>query len=394
MALAEYDVVIVGAGLSGLTAARLLTSNGVPCLVLDSADRIGGRVKTDEMDGFILDRGFQVFLTSYPEVKQWLDLDTLNLSGFFNGALVWLGDEFQKVADPWRHPAEGVQSIYNKIGTLRDKMKVANLRQQLVNGGSSEIWDISLQPECTSDTYLRKLGLSDKIISTLFRPFLSGIFLEKELSTSSQFFEHIFKVFALGNATLPADGIQAIPRQLAKPLPKNSIRLHSRVTGIESGRVRLTSGELISARTILLASDAADARGLYAQLPLREFNSVSCLYFAASVPPLEEPILALNGVPGKVINNLCVPSQVASTYAPAGQSLVSVSVVGKVQDYQDAQQLLHQVRQELQEWFGPVAQEWQWLKTYSIVRALPQVPVSFRQSQLPSLRLADGLYLR
>lgn len=386
----QYDVVVIGAGLAGLTAARVLNDNAIPCVVLDASDRVGGRVKTDEVDGFLLDYGFQVFLTAYPEAKQWLDFDALDLHSFFNGSLIWLGDGFQKIADPWRHPVEGVQSIYNKIGSLRDKMKVADLRQQLVQVTDFNKTDPILQDECTTAAYLQALGISDSMISSLFKPFLSGIFLEQELITSSRFFEHVMRVFALGSATLPADGIRAIPQQLARPIPKDVIRLNSRVMSIEPGQVRLADGEVLKTRSILIATDALDAQHLLPNLPERSFNSVCCFYFAADEPPIEEPILALNGLPNTVINNLSVPSQVASSYAPAGQALISVSVIG---EHQNEEQIIATVRQELRDWFGGGVQDWQLLKSYFIKRALPRVPVGVQNTHIPSVRQGEGLYI-
>lgn len=388
----QYDVVIVGAGLAGLSAAKILTAKGLSCLVLEAADRVGGRVKTDEYEGFLLDHGFQVFLKAYPEARQLLNYDRLDLKEFFNGSKVWLGsaDGFQKVADPWRHPVEGLQSVYNKVGTLKDKLKVADLRQELLDQRQDAYFD---NPEMTVESYLLDFGFSRQMIDTFFRPFLSGIFLEPDLKTSSRFFEFVFRMFSLWGASLPATGMRAIPEQLAADLPAGSIRFNSPVAEIAPGMVRLASGERIKAVNVLLATDAADAGKLLPNAPKRAFNAVTCLYFAAPHPPVAEPILLLNGLTGKLVNNVCVPSQVAPAYAPKGQALISVSVLGAQGDGDNSMEALARVvRAELRDWFGVQVEDWRPLRHYVIRRALPSLVVPGNSLQSGSARLGEGLY--
>jgi protoporphyrinogen oxidase len=369
MSHSQYDVLIIGAGLAGLTAAHRLQAQGVRCLVLEASDSVGGRVKTDVVDGFLLDHGFQVFLNAYPEAQAILDYEALGLKPFFNGALVWTGDGLHKLADPWRHPVEGVQSIYNKVGSLKDKLKVGELRQKLVSQPDDAY---RVNPETTTLQALRNFGFSENMIDTFFRPFLGGIFLESDLLTSSRFFEFVFRMFSLGEAVLPAQGMQAIPRQIAAHLAADTLRLNSRVVHMEPGQVRLESGETLTAQAILLATDASDAARLRSEIPAKPFNCVHCVYFSAPKAPTHEAILVLNGIPGKLVNNLCVPSLVAPTYAPAGQHLISVSVL---RNGLEPQQLVSAVLSELQEWFGEEVQDWHHLKTYTIQRALPCVTI-------------------
>lgn len=386
MSHSQYDVLIIGAGLAGLTAAQYLQTQDVQCLILEASDSVGGRVKTDVVDGFLLDHGFQVFLNAYPEAQRVLDYETLGLKPFFNGALVWTGDALHKLADPWRHPVEGVQSIYNKVGSLKDKLKVGELRQKLVSQPDDAY---RVNPETTTLQALRDFGFSENMIDTFFRPFLGGIFLESDLFTSSRFFEFVFRMFSLGEAVLPAQGMQAIPRQIAGRLPADTIRLNSRVVHIEPGQVRLENGETLMAQAILLATDATDAAHLRAEIPTKSFNSVHCVYFAAPKAPTHEAILVLNGIPGKLVNNLCVPSLVAPTYAPAGQHLISVSVL---RNGLEAEQLVQAVVAELQEWFGEEVLEWRHLKTYDIQRALPCVTIP--ESTVPPTQpaLPEGIF--
>ncbi len=381
------DVLIIGAGLAGLTAARLLSERGVRVTVLEASSSVGGRVKTDEVEGFLLDRGFQVLLTAYPEAQALLDYKKLQLKPFFNGALVRGPEGMSKVADPWRHPIEGVQSIYNKIGDFRDKLKVGELRQKLISQGETAYLNT---PEITTLQYLKNFGFSDNMIELFFRPFLGGIFLESQLNTSSRFFEFVFRMFSNGDVAIPAMGMQAIPRQLAASLPEGTVRLNTRVTAIQPGEVTLENGDVLAASAILLATDAHDAHQLFGSaVPERAFNEVHCLYFAAPKAPVTDPILVLNALRGEFINNLCVPSLLSAQYAPAGQHLVSVSVL---ENGLDAEQLLNALRGELKDWFGASVDAWRHLKTYTIRRALPNLALPENPLTIQPCPLGEGIF--
>lgn len=384
----SYDVVIVGAGVAGLAAANILTGHGVSCLVLESSGRVGGRIKTDDYEGFQLDYGFQVFLPAYPEARQLLDYDELALHSFYSGALIRLSDgNFHKVADPWRHPVDGLQSIYNRVGTLKDKLKVAKLRQRLLDQPGKEYLR---HPEITTAAYLQAEGFSKGIIDSFFRPFFAGIFLEPDLQTSSRFFEFVFRMFSLEGAALPARGMRAIPEQLAAGLPADTVRVQVPVAVVESGRVRLAGGDTIQAKAIILATDAGDLNELLPRQVPTTFNAVQCVYFSTPTPPVTEPILVLNGVSDSLINNFCVPSQVCRSYAPAGQSLLSVSVLG---DRENDLDLADAVKTELKTWFGAQVMEWRHLRTYNIRKALPRLTVPDNSLTIKAPWLTDGLYL-
>jgi phytoene dehydrogenase-like protein len=368
------DVAIVGGGVSGLTCARTLQQEGFSTVVLEAQDRVGGRVGTDVVDGFRLDHGFQVLLTAYPESQRLLDYAALDLRAIHPGADIFLDGKFHRISDPWRHPVEGAMGLLTPVGSVADKLKVAKLRSSVLSG---DIDDLFRRPEMTTAVALRGCGFSDRMIESFFRPFYGGIFLERNLETSARFFEFTFRMFACGDTAVPAKGMQAIPDQLAAGI---DVRTGQRVTAIAKGKVTLASGETIEADRVVIATSGLDDRLPY---PRRAaWNGSVCLYFAAAEPPRTGPVLMLNGTGSGLVNNAIVLSEVSREYAPPGQSLVSVTVIGAPK--QNDTELTQSVRAELHNWFGNPVKSWRHLRNYSIPRSLPAYPPglqaeSFRQ---------------
>lgn len=379
-------VIIVGAGLAGLCCARQLHRRGVPFRLLDSGDRVGGRIRTDLVDGFRLDRGFQVFLSSYPEAREVLDYNDLDLRPFLPGALVRFGGRFHTLADPWRRPIAAVGSVFSPIGSLRDKLRVGRIRSQSVRG---DLASLVTNRETTTLEALQEAGFSPAMIDRFFKPFLGGIFLDADLQTSSRLFFYLFRMFAQGDACLPSQGMEAIPQQIADELPASFLQLSCKVTRIQPDAVSLADGQQMAARAVVVATDAPHAADLLGESIPRQGQGVTCLYFAASRPPVSQPILVLNGESGP-INNLCVPTSVSPTYGPKDQSLISVTVLGASHDEPQLQQ---QVRDQLQDWFGPDVRTWRHLRNYVIPYALPrQVPPALAEFERP-VRWKPGIYL-
>ncbi|MBL6765124.1 MAG: FAD-dependent oxidoreductase [Verrucomicrobiae bacterium] len=387
MSAAEKKVLIVGGGLAGLACALRLHETGARPLIFEGSDGVGGRVRTDHLDGFLLDRGFQVFLDAYPEAGELLDKESLDLRAFRPGALMHKTSGMRRVMDVFREPRHLMESALAPVGSFADKLRVARLRWRLTRLTTEEI---AGHEDMTTESYLQRAGFSASMIDGFFRSFYGGIFLERELQTSSRMFEFTFKMFSQGSATLPARGMGEIPRQLASRLPPGAIRLGAQVTQIQPGSITLESGEQFHGDAVVVATDATTAAGLVSAGgtvgPV--WRSVTCLYFAAARSPLDESIIALNGTGSGLVNNVCVPSDLAPEYAPRGQALVSVSVRGTV----DPDDLESRVLAELEAWFGGAVREWRHLRTYRIGRALPRQSPGTGFTG-PGFRKEAGVYL-
>jgi phytoene dehydrogenase-like protein len=218
----------------------------VAATVLEASDGVGGRVRTDRVDDFLLDRGFQVLLTAYPEARDALDYRELELHPFYPGAMVRTGGKFVTVADPFRRRWDGLRTALGPVGTLGDKLKVAALRRRVTAGSLEELF---ARPETTAREALAGDGFSEQIVDRFFRPLFGGVLLDRELGTSSRMFEFVYRMFALGDVALPARGMGAISEQLAAALPSDRVRLGQRVTAVGDGGVTLADGERLPART-------------------------------------------------------------------------------------------------------------------------------------------------
>ena len=378
-------VLIVGAGLSGLACAVTLHEAGIAVQVFEASDGVGGRVRTDRVDGFLLDRGFQVYLSAYPEAGKLLDLEALNLRAFEPGALVFDGSNIYRVMDVFRRPTAMIESALAPVGTFMDKARVALLRFRSL--GSSET-EIAARPDQQTKSFLQNFGFSENMIEGFFSAFYGGIFLERDLRTSSRMFEFTFKMFSQGSATLPATGMGAIPLQLAKRLPPETIRIRSAVASATPDTLSLPSGEEILGRQVVIATQAPQTARLVPGFSVKEpaWRSVTNVYFHTEKSPLNEAIIALNTSGEGLVNNVCVISDVAPDYAPKGRSLISVSLLGihKNSDLPNA------VKEELYSWFGEQTRDWKHLRTDLIKHALPEQGPGLKS---PGHLFIDGMHI-
>ena len=377
----RVDAVVVGAGLAGLAAARQIKSRGRSVIVIEAQDGVGGRVRTDKVDGFLLDRGFQVLLTAYPELKTQIDMSALDLKMFSSGALVMRDGKPSVVTDPFREPKRAAATVFAPIGSLTDKLRVAALRWRVMHRNEDKILNSA---DISTVVALRGLGFSTKMIDRFFRPLFGGIQLDPELRTSRRMFEIIFKYLSEGQSALPTNGMSAIPEQMAKHLGAENIFLNTRVTNIESGFVS-TANTRIETKAVVVATDQPSASEL---LRTSEITSrvAGCVYFSADAPPTHEKFVVLDGTGQGPVFNAAVLSNIAPSYAPPGKHLIvaalPVIITGDLEEMS---------RNQLRTWWGPQVDGWSLIKTYRITHAGPEQLPPFNPKQ--NVSLGNGLFV-
>jgi len=363
----KQDVIIVGAGLAGLSAAVYLHRQGRKVLLLEASDRAGGRVKTDTQDGFLFDRGFQVLLTAYPETQALLNYKALNLKKMLPGATVlYDGGQFE-IADPFRRPSAAFATLFAPVGTFKDKINTLWLKNRLQKLSIEEIFE---QTEQTTQNQLIEYGFSPKMIQRFYAPFLSGIFLENELKTSRRMFDFVMKMFSDGDVAVPELGMEEIPKQLVAMLPENSILCNQKVTTIDGNKVTTADGTVYEANQILLATTANNLTQQFVPKQKMTSQQVTNIYFEANDAPTKKAVVSLNAsLSKKWVNNLTVMTNVSKAYAPKGKILISVSYNG-VPSIDDVV-LAENMKQELMQWYGDKVNNWKMLRGYRIEYALP-----------------------
>lgn len=350
---------IIGGGVSGLTCAWYLHQAGVPFTLYEADDRVGGRVQTDHVDGFLLDRGFQVLLSEYPEIKPLFSKKSLGLRAFRSGAEIQTEKSILRLDNPFQHPTRIFSMLFSPIGSFLDKIR---LYQLIRKTSTFREEDLLTQPGISTLEFLEKRDFSSKIVQNFFKPFFGGVFLEFDLQTSSRFFQFVFQKFFSGQAVLPKDGIMGIPTAIAEQLPSDSIRLNTRVRSIDNHVITLETGEQIEATWLVLATDARQADTWLQENPKRSYLGTTCTYFAASsIPGTHDPILRLVAEPDGLIRHWTVPSLVQPSYAPAGQHLISITSLPAEPE---------QIRDEMRGLVGDEVDQWTFLRSYHIPQAL------------------------
>ncbi len=359
-------VVIVGAGLAGLACARELQRAGVYYLLLDASDRPGGRVKTDVVDGFKLDRGFQVMFSAYPNADEVVDFDELELGNFGKGLGVYDGGRTIYL--------DAKSSFFDKLKLLKTNLltakdlKLAAHWQDSAN--SMSLAEISRLNDQTALDALTEFGFSDEFIRKIAKPLYGGIFMDHDLGTSKRQLMFVTKMMAIGDTGLPKDGMEAIPRQMAHELHRYLFRMNSRVSeilmtgGVPTG-VRLDTSETIDAAAVVVATEADEAARLTGLPTVEGYNSATTLYFETPIACAPSASLVLNGTGSGLVNHVAPLTQAQPAYAPAGRHLASATLIGLPTD--DDEVLAARVKNELASWFpeGNLTL-WRHIRTYRI----------------------------
>lgn len=362
------DVVVVGAGLAGLRAARILVRRGLDVVVLDAADRPGGRIATDVVDGFRLDRGFQVLNTSYPALRAVSDLSRLDLLPFVPGAAIRGADErLHTFGNPLRRPGLAWPTVVDGLLSPLAKAKLVAWSARVVASPPART---ARGIDRTAVRDFAAAGLAGPVLEQFLRPFLSGVLGERDLTTSAAYVRLVWRGFALGTIAVPAQGMGALPAQLAADLP---IRFGQRVTRVASGVVE-TADATFAARAVLVATDPVTAAELLPGLPTPAMRTLTTYHHAPSTVPAGEPILHLDATGGPIANTVVMP----------GQALVSSTVVGPALPEPD-------VRRELARLYGVTTEAWQLLRIDEITAALPVLPAG--RPLRRAVELGDGLFV-
>jgi len=382
-------ITIIGAGISGLTAAVYLYKKGFKIQILEASDRAGGRIKTDIINGFKLDRGFQVLLTEYPETKALLDYKKLNLKRFLPGATVLYDDGQFEIADPFRRPTALFSTLFAPVGSLKDKINTFFLKRKLVE---ISIPNIFKQSEIETITQLKKYGFSQKMIDRFYKPFFSGIFLENDLKTSSTMFDFVMKMFSEGDAAIPELGMEEIPKQLVAMLPDNSIQYNVKVSAIENNKIICENGSTIETDKIIIATEAIELASTYISKEKQNFHQVTNVYFEAKIAPTKKAVVVLNASTDKKwVNNLTVMSNVSNQYVPKGKVLISISYNG-IPSIDDST-LAENMKAELKKWYGNQVEDWKLLKTYRIKYALPNQEKVSNEISNSEIKINENLFI-
>ncbi|MGF1598899.1 MAG: NAD(P)/FAD-dependent oxidoreductase [Acidimicrobiales bacterium] len=380
------DVVVVGAGLAGLACAQDLVRAGVHCTVLEAADGVGGRVRTDKVDGYQLDRGFQVVLTAYPQIQQRFAVGALEFCLFEPGALVRRRGRFHRVGDPLRRPLQLPPTLVAPIGSLVDKARLARM---ILDVRRHSVPELLRRPDMATSERLANAGFSSLMIESFWQPLFAGIQLDPLLEVSSRRFDVILRMLAVGATAVPRLGMGALAAQLESTLPDETVRLGARVARVDDAGVVLDDGERVDARVVVVASDGPSAHRLLGdRVADPGSRAVGCCWFAASSAPVAGRTLVLDGEGSGPVKNLAVMSEVSPSYAPPGRALIAAAVPG---DEALDPSVTVRVREQLARWFGSATTEWEHLRTDVIAHGQPVQAPPFAPKQ--RVALGGGLFV-
>ncbi|RZS89588.1 phytoene dehydrogenase-like protein [Motilibacter rhizosphaerae] len=367
------DVLVVGAGAAGLSAARRLHTAGLEVEVHEAADAVGGRVRTDVVDGVLVDRGFQVLNPSYPQVRRQLDLDALRLGSFRAGVGVATGRRIVRVSDPRRDPRALLSTLTAPVGSPLAKAALALYALRVSRARPATLLS---QRDGTARAALAEHGVQGRIVDSVLAPFLAGVLADGELVTSRRFVDLVLRSFVRGTPALPAAGIAAVAEQLAAPLGAQ-VHLGSPVEDLATARRR--------ARAVLVATDAPAAARLLPGLPVPGMRALTTYYHLVPEPPVRDAVVVVDGERRGPVVNTAVLTNAVPSYAP-GRHLVSSTVLG-VPDGDGERE----VRRHLALVYGVPTTGWELLAVTPVAHALPAMlpPLDARRP----VRHSDGVYV-
>ena len=368
------DVIIVGAGFAGLSAAYYLQRKGLSVKVLEVSSQVGGRARSDKMDGFTLDRGVHFYHHSTTELSKIININDLALKNTYPGYLLRYQGTFNLFTNPLYQTIDTVSTALAKNASVADKFRLFGLYVKLKTQSYNKLVK---ETESSTFEYLSKNGFSKKLIDSFFRPMIAANIFDYNLQSSSRFSKIYLKSLFQDHVALPKEGIGKIGFLIAEKLDADTVSFKTKVKKVTDNGVELMNGDFLESKFVLIATNAIDANKITCNSNKgidAECSHVSTLYFSMDKAPLSKPVVILNGDNGTtLVNHVFVPSLLHPEYAPNDKHLVAVNVV-KEHDLDD-EELIEKCLTELSEWFGLKVMDWQHLKTYHIKYAMPFKPI-------------------
>ncbi|MFF3325978.1 NAD(P)/FAD-dependent oxidoreductase [Streptomyces sp. NPDC002889] len=396
------DVVIVGAGIAGLSAAHQLTSAGVTVSVLEAAPEVGGRMATEQIDGFRLDRTSQLLTTSHPELHRTAGLADAGMRTFSPGVLVHSAGRLQRTGETgstrWGSP-HALRSVGGAFTVARAlasaprprQLDQARLGASLARLAATPVRRVLARPERPTADVLPARGLPPRTVHGFLRPLLSALLCDPELTTtSSRCADLALRGYARGRLCVPAGGAAALPQLLADGLPEGTVRTGVRVTDVSTTRVRTEELGEIHCRSVLVATGARAAAALLPGLRVPAFHPVTVLHHTAPAPPLTDPALILDADRSGPVAYTAVMSEVDPSRAPEGRVLISSTVLGAGAGA-PAADLEDRVRDQLASVYGTPTDEWELLTVHHTPDAVPATPPPHDLRR--PVRVLSGLYV-
>ncbi|MFF3844031.1 NAD(P)/FAD-dependent oxidoreductase [Streptomyces sp. NPDC002328] len=415
----QADVVIVGAGVAGLSAAHRLTDAGVTTTVLEAAPCVGGRMATEKVDGFRLDRIGQLLSTAYPELALTPGLDALVLRPFAPGVLLHSDGRRQRAgASAAAGSAGGARGALHAVRALTSAPRPGSLSKPRPGGARAvaalprvragaplgtavdqarlgaaltriaamPVDRLLRRPESPAAQALAARGLPARTIDGFLRPLLAALLCDPDLTTSSRCADLALHAFAAGRLCLPEGGADVLPELLARTLPAGTVHTGVRVTSVSTTSVTTAEHGVFRCRAVLVATDARTAAELLPGLRVPDFHPVTVLHHTTDEPPATGGSLVLDADRGGPVAHTAVISDVDPSRAPAGRTLISSTVLGAPPPGVDTAVRIHLARL-----YGVPTARWETLAVHHTAEAVPamRAPHDLRRP----VRLLAGLYV-
>lgn len=383
-------IVIAGAGIAGLSAAIYLKRAGYTNITLvEQSDRAGGRLKTDEVDGFRLNNGLYLVNTQYHYLQEVVDLSKLDLLKLKPGLLVFKRDKINAITAPFARNFFVLRILLSDLGKFKDKIRLIKKRIEIDQITEDEIFE---KYELRTSSYLRKKGFSAHLIGHFFKPFFSGLMKEEELSSSRRLFDYLFKIQVSGKNTIPKKGTEAIIEQMVGSLSDATFIYNTSVLKFNEGKAELDSGKSLDCDILVVATEQT---GLFKDLkvPTREIphRSATTVYFTADKKPFKEAMICCNANEPKLVNNLIVLTNLPGMETPGGKELICVSLNGMAKTEDKALEI--EIKNELSKCFGSEVERWNMLKVFRTDFALPNQDNVFGRRRIVEMKIDRNVYV-